>query len=96
MSDERRILRWEVPIDDQDHPTNAAGPILRAAGHREFWSVVEFWSMEGDPDFQVASRVVRVFGTGQPIPDGYEWLATAERTAQGLVWHLFERTGGDR
>lgn len=96
MSGGSRVLRWTVPVDDQAHVTNAAGPVLRVAAHREFFTEVEFWTLEAADSHRQAPgsrpRVVRVFGTGQPVPAGYKWLGTAERTEQGLVWHLFERT----
>lgn len=94
MSVRSRVLRWTVPVDDQAHVTNAAGPVLRVAGDRKFSTIVEFWTLESAeaPPRGARPRVVRVFGTGQPVPAGYEWLGTAERTEQGLVWHLFERT----
>lgn len=104
--DVRRVLRWEIPIDDQDHERGAAGPVVYVSGHRDFRARVEFWTVDpSDEEFWAApigtrehapppggTRWFRVFGTGQPVPAGYVWRATAARTADGLVWHLFERT----
>lgn len=107
MSGVQRILRWEVPVDDQDHVLEADGPVLHVAGHRDFADRVELWTLSvSDEAFWAAPigtrvhapppgppRALRVFGTGQAIPPGYEWLGSTERTLHGLVWHLFERTG---
>lgn len=110
MSGVRRILRWEIPIDDEDHELDAVGPVLHVAGHRDFADRVEFWTLDpSDEEFWAAPigtrvhapppeprRVFRVFGTGQPIPGGYVWRGTSGRTADGLVWHLLERCEAER
>jgi hypothetical protein len=100
---EHRILRWEIPIDDQDHEVRADGAVLHVAGHRHLRDRVEFWTLAADdPEFwsapignvapvQWPARVFRVFGTGQQVPNGYGHRGTAGRTVDGLVWHLFER-----
>lgn len=101
----RRILRWEVPVDDQDHELEPGGPVVHVAAHRDFPGRVEVWTLDpSDEEFWAApigtrvharavgpARVFRVFGTGQPIPDGYVYLRSTERTVHGLVWHLFAR-----
>ncbi len=70
MSGVRRVLRWEIPIDDADHELPPGGPVLAVAGHRDYRDRVEVWTLDGvGPDG--ASRVFRVFGTGQPIPPEY-------------------------
>jgi hypothetical protein len=104
MSGVRRVLRWDIAIDDQDHDIDPSGPVLHVAGHRHHPTYVEVWTLDpSDEAFWNAPigtrlpapgprRVFRVFGTGQAVPAGYVWRATAERTADGLVWHLFERT----
>ncbi len=105
MSDVRRIFRWEISIDDQDHELDALGPVVHVAGHRHFVNRVEFWTVDpSDEQFWNApigtrehtpppqpQRKFRVFGTGQSIPAGYMWRGTAPRTVDGYVWHLFER-----
>lgn len=105
MSEVRRVLRWEIPIDDEDHESNAIGPVLHVAGHRDWRDVVEVWTLDpSDEAFWAAPigtrlpsptagprRVFRVFGTGQPVPAGYVWRGTGVRTVDGLMWHLFER-----
>lgn len=93
----RAVLRWQVPIDDEDHEVVCDGPVLGAEACHGLWSNlakhwVSFWTC-GSVDGQ-GPRVFRVFGMGQPVPDGYVWRATADRL-DGLVWHLFERCEAD-
>jgi hypothetical protein len=88
-----RVLRYEVPVDDEWHFHDLSGAILHVAARQP--DVVEFWAYSsGGPTL---TRAFTVFGTGHPLP---EW-ATPDRhrgsviTAGGaLVWHLFEATTG--
>lgn len=94
-----RMLRWQVPVDDADHELRPVGPVLAVGATEALWTHlpahwVEFWTLEPSEvpadDEAPSVRVFRVFGTGQPIPDGYVWRGTCARL-QGLVWHLAER-----
>jgi len=82
----RQMFRYEVPVDDQAHAfALTCNPVAAANAAGD---VVEFWAEhDDDPGF---SRAFRVFGTGQPLPEDAEWIATCPRTASGLVWHLYE------
>lgn len=89
----KAMLRWQIPVDDEDHEVKCDGPVVATSTTHGLWSNlprhwVEFWTY-GDTT-PGAPRVFRAFGTGQPIPDGYAWRGTADREG-GLVWHLFER-----
>lgn len=69
-----RILRWEIPIDDQDHDVRADGGVLHVAGHRHFRDRVEFWTLAADdPEFW-AARI----GTVEPV----QWPARVFRAAR--------------
>ena len=96
---DHRVLRYEVPVDDQWHDI-VAGEALYVDCRR--YDTVEFWALEGT-EF---TQTLRVFGTGQPLPDEpLKHVGTAlspefqERTATGgrgasrgeLVWHLFRK-----
>jgi hypothetical protein len=87
----RRMFRYVVPIDDQAHVIPlSASPVAVAFGPGGWASAsVEFWaeSTEGAAE---AQRAFRVFGTGHLLPEGAEWVATCPRTAEGLVFHLYE------
>jgi hypothetical protein len=89
---ERRVIRFEVPVDDQDHTLvlPAYSPLLKVGARKV--DTVEFWLLEVPSAYPPTPRAFRVFGTGQPIPDSYTYLGTPEPVAGGaLVWHLFER-----
>lgn len=97
---ERRMLRYEVEVNDRPQVIALQGPVLHVAGliRGEGWEVptthvVEFWA-EGDPSQQREQRTFQVFGTGHPIPEGAVWRGTTARTPEGLVWHLYELTKG--
>lgn len=87
----RRIFRYEVPVDDRDHRVHLPEyvRIVKIGARRT--DAVEFWGLVTGSDLSY-DRVFRVLGTGQPIPNGYEYIGTPEPVAGGqLVWHLFER-----
>ena len=89
-----RVLRWAVAIDDNTHELRFNGPVVPGAeACHDGCPTVAFWSVEPDsnPDARI-TRVMRVFGTGQPIPDGWVWRATTPRLG-GLVWHVCEFVG---
>jgi hypothetical protein len=89
------MYRYEVPIDDGmytyglGHNPVAVAVVPDDDRERD----VEFWAehTEGAP---LVKRTFRVFGTGQPLPNGAKWIGTCPRTAAGLVWHLYALEGG--
>lgn len=93
----RRMLRYEVPIDDEWHEI-VAGEALHV-DCRQF-TTVEFWALEGT-EF---TQTLRVFGTGHPLPNeplrhvgtALSPFAPERQTMRGtprgeLVWHLFRK-----
>lgn len=87
MTAERKVFRYTVPIDDQWHELNlAAAPLAVAAAG----DAVEFWAEDMGPSSRYLG-CFRVFGTGHPLPPDALWAGTCTRTAEGLVWHLYER-----
>lgn len=94
----RYMLRYEVEVNDEPQTLDVQGSVLHVAAIREKGEAigthkVEFWA-EGDPNKRGEQRTFQVFGTGHQIPDGAVWRGTADRTPEGLVWHLFELTKG--
>jgi hypothetical protein len=77
-------------LSGQDVPLPAA-TLIMAAVPGEF--SVEFWAEHAKNGLTIA-HAYQVFGTGHPLPDGAEHVATCPRTAEGLVFHLYEMTGG--
>lgn len=49
--------------------------------------VISLW-FEVDPEALRSPRTFEVFGTGHPIPDGYEYRGTA--IARPLILHVYE------
>ena len=83
----KRILRYEVPVDDQWHVHDLAGPIVHVAARDP--RVVEFWAL--DEDGWTRDSEFRVFGTGHPLPEGRLVHHGTVIVADGrLVWHLIE------
>lgn len=83
----RAIYRYEVPVDDAWHRVDVSGPILHVDSRDV--ATVEVWAWhEGQ---STAGRELRVFGTGQPIPEGAKYVGTAIPPGGHLVWHLMEQ-----
>lgn len=92
----RRVYRNRVIVGAAPHEfTMGPGPILHVdattlgADHARAQHVVDFWWEHADDQPQVRRTFV-VVGTGHPIPDRAVHRGTADRTADGLVWHLYE------
>lgn len=100
----RRILRWEVPVDDEWHGIGA-GRVVHVGDrppqfpHAATGDRVEVWTEEDCPDdfpkTEVeAPRLVRVFGTAQPLPDeARAHVGSALSPLGRLVWHVYAQDG---
>ena len=84
MSD--AIYRYEIPVDDRWHPLQLSGRIVHV-GCRNMHAV-EVWALHTSGP--VETRSFRVYGTGQVIPPGIEYVGTAIAPGGQLVWHLIE------
>ena len=87
MSDDRRMFRYEVGVAGGWQHELTGDPVHVASGVMSV--VVEFWA-EHDEAAQAVRRTFRVFGTGHPLPRNARYVGTCPRTADGLVWHLYE------
>jgi hypothetical protein len=83
------IHRYEIPVDDQWHIHKLSdGGILHIAARNP--EIVEFWAVH-NPASQQRPRRFRIYGTGQPLPDGpFTWHGTTITANGHLVWHLIE------
>lgn len=79
----RRILKWDVPVDDHDHPIGF-GDVVHVGCQGDQYSVVQVWTDE--PNDEPVIRSARVYGTGQPIPADDEHIGSV--IAGPLVWHV--------
>jgi hypothetical protein len=86
----RRVLRYEVPVDDEWH-TIALADLSRPVhvGVARNPSVVEFWMIQYGPP--TIDQRFRVFATGQPVEGYYCGTAIVLTGGMPLVWHLFEK-----
>jgi hypothetical protein len=87
MSNDRRMFRYTVPVDDQPWTFDLTGDPVHVANGTTL-DEVDFWAeyAEGAPK---RGRHFRVFGTGHLLPPGARHVGTCQRTA-GLIWHLYE------
>lgn len=84
---EKRVFRYEVPVDDQWHAIRCTQPLKVEC--REV-DTVEFWAFSTDVR-SLPVRRFRVFGTGQAIEDEVDYVGTAVAPGGSLVWHLMEQ-----
>lgn len=82
----KRVLKFTLPVDDNVHTINMpdSGTIL--LGVQQRLDVVCLWEIDGGRPWRC--RRLRVFGTGQPIPDDARYVGSTQ--AGPLVWHVFE------
>lgn len=84
------IFRYEVPVDDQWHHVLTNGAVLHVAARQP--DVVDFWarSFEGNDHINPnPGQWLRVFATGQPLPDAeLDHCGTTVTAGGSLVWHL--------
>lgn len=84
-ADTIRILRYEVPVNDQWMLIRVPRSGILHVASRTARSV-EFWMREHHSGTEV--RAFRVYGTGQPVPDFAQYEGTAVTAGGALVWHL--------
>ena len=86
----QRILRYEVPVDDQPHPItlSGAGTVLHVASRDT--ATVEFWAVHSGEAAPTVDRQFIVVGTGHSYPDHWIYVGTAFAAGGALVWHLME------
>lgn len=83
-ADDRRILKWDVPVDDRWHPVGG-GPVVHVACQYGPGSV-QVWTIEHN-EALLSPGAARVYGTGHVIPSGTHPIGSAV-TDHGLVWHV--------
>lgn len=94
MNAVKQVLKWSVPVDDQDHPIGT-GRVVHVACQSGVVDVVSVWTEETAHTYG-QSRRARAYGTGQPIPEDDEHIGTAlapVHPPKTLVWHIY---GGTR
>lgn len=87
----QRILRWEVPVDDEPHLIGA-GPVVHIDSRRDRFprgDRVEVWTLSSQACPE-PSRRVQVVGTAHPFPIDWTPLGSVVALDGLLVWHLCE------
>ncbi|GHH87831.1 hypothetical protein GCM10017771_30610 [Streptomyces capitiformicae] len=79
------IHRFEVPVDDRWREISGCGTPIHVDCRDP--QIVEFWAWRRD---DLPARHFRIYGTGQPIPDGTHYRGTTLTPGGQLVWHLIE------
>lgn len=90
MTAMKRVLKWNVPVDDHDHPIGG-GPVVHVGCQTGVVDVVQVWTEEPVPGVR-GQRRVRVYGTGQPIPEGDVHIGSVIAPVtppKTLVWHVY-------
>jgi hypothetical protein len=87
----RAVYRYEVGLDGPVEIGLAGNPV--AFGALGYSAGIEFWAEHDDALPEVARTFV-IVGTGHLVPEGASYVGTAPRTRDGIVWHLFELSGG--
>lgn len=84
----RVIYKYAVPVDDEWHEVSMPGPSrVVYVNCPQSFEIVNLWAevdIEGVGD---SRRRMRVFGTGQAIPDGASYVGST--LAGPLVWHVY-------
>ena len=78
----KRVLKWEVPVDDVIHPIGAGRVVLVDASNPH---VVHVWTEEHSDRPSV--RGAQVYGTGQPVAENTHWVGSTR--VSGFVWHVY-------
>lgn len=87
----RRILKWTIPVDDNDHPIGR-GPVVLVACQSSPVEV-QVWTDETDAERLDKAGTACVYGTGHELPPFDEAIGSALTYANGvpLVWHVIRR-----
>lgn len=76
-------------VQDKQLP---AGSVIRHVGEVRglitMWFETDFGIMDRKDGEELETRRFVILGTGHPIPEGADYLATVPMAS--LVWHLFE------
>lgn len=88
----RTVYRYEVDVDNKDHEIEITGTLVQV-GVKDNPAKVHFWTLAIDQgsDSVFETKTYRVFGTGQSVPEQYQYVGSANYVNYRLVWHLFEK-----
>ncbi len=81
------VYRHTVAADGEWHTLHLTGMIIHVATRHEH--MVELWSIHHD-DRPTMKRRLRVYRTGQYVPEGCQIVGSAITPTGMYVWHLIE------
>jgi hypothetical protein len=86
-----QILKYPILIADEVGITMPAGARLLSVQYQESTDEICVWALV-DTTAPDASRVLRIFGTGEPVdvPANTAFLGTVQMHGGALVWHIFD------
>lgn len=88
----REVWKVDLPIDDEWHGYPMAKIVHVACQYGALTNTVQVW-FEATTDlpegYQDTTHNLRVFGTGQPVPEDAEHVGTAIMAGGRLVWHVY-------
>lgn len=82
------VYKYVVPVDDEAHEVGFFP--VHVGTDPDVYDEVLVWSLV-DVD-SPGVRLVQVFGTGQPIPAGAQYVGTVPAAQGKLIWHVFDVT----
>lgn len=85
-----RIWKYELKITDTQRVLVPLGAKFLTTQFQH--GVLCLWAMVDETIEKTEDRLIRIIGTGNPIPDGHhrKYIATAQHHNGDLVWHVFE------
>jgi len=88
-----RVLKWPLRLDESEQKVGGGRIALIDTQSANSGQPV-VWTLEAGYEPE-SYRTVRVYGTGQAIPD--DWGHVGSVNAPPFVWHIFEKpvTSGD-
>ena len=96
MAVEKKIFKYEIPVTDEfelELPKGAKILTFQTQNNTPYiWAIV-------DSNVEVKEKVsFRLFGTGHllDLVKSMVYIGTTQMFDGGLVWHLFQKKGGEK
>lgn len=83
----RAIWKFDVPVNDTTMVDMPDGAVILTHVTALSHAMLQVWAIV-NPDAEKVTRVLKVVGTGNPMPAVGEYIGTVETGM--FVWHLFD------
>lgn len=84
----RKVFKYILTVQRGSTVAMPADAKVVAVGEQH--GKICMWAIVPDPQAPVVVRVFSVYGTGDPINPGADYLGTFFMLGGSLVWHVFE------